>query len=93
MANPFALFPTLIAKATKSRTKGTDHLVFLVIDCSYKALWMTGAQEAKSLLRKMMPVARRVLGDVRDLTLRMRWIYAEAPTKLRAPPSTISARP
>ena len=26
----------------------------------------------------MMPVARRVLGDVRDLTLRMRWIYAEA---------------
>ena len=31
---------------------------------------------AKSLLRKTMPVARRVLGESHDLTLRMRWSYA-----------------
>ena len=29
-------------------------------------------QEAKSLMRKMMPVARRVLGESHDVTLRMR---------------------
>ena len=35
-------------------------------------------EEAKALLRKTMPVARRVFGENSDLTLRMRWIYAEA---------------
>ena len=34
-------------------------------------------EEAKSLLRKMMPVARRVLGDSNDITLKMRWNYAD----------------
>ena len=33
-------------------------------------------KEAKSLLQKTMPVARRVLGEGHDLTLAMRWIYA-----------------
>ena len=27
-------------------------------------------------MRKMMPVARRVLGETRELTLKMRWLYA-----------------
>ena len=35
-------------------------------------------KEAKSLLRKMMPVGRRVLGESHELTLRMRWNYASA---------------
>ena len=35
-------------------------------------------EEAKSLLRKKMPVARRVLGDCDRLTLKMRKIYARA---------------
>ena len=35
-------------------------------------------EEAKSLLLKMMPVARRVLGESDDLTLRMRLAYARA---------------
>ena len=35
-------------------------------------------EEARSLLLQTMPVARRVLGDNDDLTLRMRAIYAEA---------------
>ena len=34
--------------------------------------------EAKSLLRKTVPVARRVLGESSDLTLMMRKTYAEA---------------
>ena len=34
-------------------------------------------EEAKSLLRKTMPVARRVLGESNDVTLRMRWNYAD----------------
>ena len=34
--------------------------------------------EAKALLRKMMPVARRVLGENNDATLRLRWTYARA---------------
>ena len=35
-------------------------------------------EEAKSLLHKTIPVARRVLGECDDLTLRMRTIYATA---------------
>ncbi|CAH0364084.1 unnamed protein product [Pelagomonas calceolata] len=34
-------------------------------------------KEARSLLRKTIPVARRVLGDSHEITLRMRWVYAE----------------
>ena len=35
-------------------------------------------EETKSLLRRMMPVARRVLGESHDITLRMRWFCARA---------------
>ena len=35
-------------------------------------------EEAKSLLRKTMPVARRVLGDNEETTLRMRWSFVQA---------------
>ena len=35
-------------------------------------------EEAKALLRKTMPVARRVLGGNNGSTLKMRWHYAEA---------------
>ena len=34
--------------------------------------------EAKALLRRMVPVARRVLGENHNLTLKLRWIYAKA---------------
>ena len=34
--------------------------------------------EAKALLRKVIPVARRVLGENNDMTLRMRWTSAMA---------------
>ena len=35
-------------------------------------------EEAKALLRRTTPVARRVVGDGHILTLKMRWIYAKA---------------
>ena len=35
-------------------------------------------KEAKALFRKTMPVARRVLGESNELTLKMRWYYARA---------------
>ena len=35
-------------------------------------------EEAKSLLRKTIPVVRRVLGDNDGLTLRVRGVYAQA---------------
>ena len=34
--------------------------------------------EAKSLLKKAIPVARRLLGENNDLPFRMRWAYARA---------------
>ena len=35
-------------------------------------------EEAKSVLRKTMPVARRILGDCHDLTLKTRRGYAQS---------------
>ena len=35
-------------------------------------------EEAKSFLRKMLPVARRVLTDSNEITLKLRWGYAIA---------------
>ena len=35
-------------------------------------------EEAKSLLRKIMPVARRILGESNEVTLAMRMTYASA---------------
>ena len=35
-------------------------------------------EEAKSLLRKMIAVAQRVLGENNDLTLGMKWNYARS---------------
>ena len=35
-------------------------------------------EEAKALMRETIPVARRVLGEGKQLTLKMQWIYAVA---------------
>jgi len=35
-------------------------------------------KEAKALLRKVVPVARRALGENTETALKMRWIYAVA---------------
>ena len=43
--------------------------------------------EAKALMRKMIPVARRAFGEQHRLTLRIRWKYAE--TLRRDPSATL----
>ena len=41
-------------------------------------------KEAKRLLRKVMPVAQRVLGDSNEVTIKLQWTYAEALYKVGA---------
>ena len=47
-------------------------------NCALTLLELRRYAEATSLLLKMTPVARRVLGDSDETTLKMRWSYAEA---------------
>ena len=35
-------------------------------------------EEASSLMRKIIPVARRIIGETKITTLRIRWLYALA---------------
>ena len=62
------------------KLNGKEHESTLLAANNYAASLkdLKHSDEAKSLLQKTMPVARRVLGEGHRLTLRMRWIYAEA---------------
>ena len=59
---------------------GEEHRDSLIAALNYAAslVNLERYEEAKELLRKTIPVARRVLGDNEDLTLRMRSLYADA---------------
>ena len=66
--------------AKKSKLFGEEHLETLGAANNY-ASTLNGLQrfdEAKSLLRKTIPVARRVLGESNELTLAMKLGYANA---------------
>jgi len=58
---------------------GAEHSETLISAVNYATTLekLQRYQEAKSLLRRTMPVARRVLGDEDRLTLEMREIYAK----------------
>ena len=62
------------------RLDGEEHQDTLLEANNYAALLnqLERFQEAKALLRKTMPVARRVLGENDETTLRMGWEYARA---------------
>ena len=62
------------------KLNGVEHESTLIAASNYAAelIDLKRFKEAKSVLRKTMPVARRVLGDSTDTTLRMRWLYAVA---------------
>ena len=47
-------------------------------DYAWNLLDLQHFEETRSLLRKMIPIARRVLGEGNDATLGMRTIYAAA---------------
>jgi hypothetical protein len=59
---------------------GEEHKDTLIEACNYglSLINLDRFEEAKSLWRKSTPVARRLLGDNNEITLRMRWIYARA---------------
>ena len=61
------------------RLYGEEHENTLVDANNYAVslLKVKRFKEARSLFRKSIPVARRVLGESQELTLRMRSIYAE----------------
>ena len=62
------------------KLNGKEHRSTLLAASNYakSLLDLFRVEEAKSVLRKVMPVARRVLGERHDLTLRTRWNYAIA---------------
>ena len=62
------------------RLYGEEHETTLMAASNYTNLLIAlqRFEEARSLLRKMIPVARRALGEGAVNTLRMRWIYARA---------------
>ena len=70
-------------RETYSRTlklRGEEHRETLEEASNYAAflLRLGRSQEAKSVLRKMMPVAQRVLGASNEFTLKMRGGYANS---------------
>ena len=57
---------------------GEEHSSALIAANNYAASLssLKRFEEARTLLRKTMPVARHVLGGNHDFTLKMRWTYA-----------------
>ena len=62
------------------RLQGEEHRETFLAALNYaiSLVHLRRFEEAKSLLRKTVPVARRVLGESDDIMLRMRWAYAQA---------------
>ena len=61
------------------RLKGEESHEALIAadDCAASLVTLERFEEAKSLMRRMVPVARRVLGESDETTLRMGWRYAQ----------------
>ena len=64
----------------RSKLKGEEHKDTLLAANNYANILndMQRHAEAKELLRKTIPVARRVLGESHDTPLRLRWTYAKS---------------
>ena len=62
------------------RLYGEEHEVTLLEAYNYadELVALDHYEEAKALLRKMMPVARRVFGEGNEITFKMRMVYATA---------------
>ncbi len=59
---------------------GEEHRETLIEAYNYAAslFSLDRHAEAMALLRKTIPVARRVLGENNEITLKLRWLYADA---------------
>ena len=62
------------------RLWGEEHVETLIEQSNYamSLIYLERFEEAKSLLRKTIPVARRVLDESHEVTFKMRWNYAMA---------------
>ena len=62
------------------RLLGAEHENTIILATNYadSLVALEGFEEAKSLMRKTMPVARRVFGESNEITLRMKQTYAIA---------------
>ena len=62
------------------KLNGEEHDTTLAAasNCANSLVALQRFEEARSMMRKTIPVARRVLGESKGLTLGMRWIYATA---------------
>ena len=61
----------------KLHGKEDENTLIAANNCASTLLDLNRYAEAKSLLRETIPVARRVIGDDHNLTLKLRWAYAE----------------
>ena len=55
-----------------------SHTLHAANNYAFSLAQLKRSGEAKALLRRTIPVARRALGENNGLTLKMRWIYAKA---------------
>ena len=64
----------------RAKLNGEEHEKTLRAACNYAASLrdLSRFEEAKVVLRKIIPMARRILGDGHILTLKMRKVYAKA---------------
>jgi hypothetical protein len=62
----------------KLNGKESFETIIAANNCGSSLVELRRCEEAKPLLLKMIPVARRVLGDNDENTIRMRWNYAES---------------
>ena len=62
----------------KLNGKENEQTLLVALNYAFSLVSIQHSEEARSLLRKTMPVARRVLGENDELTLRMRWNYAQS---------------
>ena len=52
------------------------HTLEAAVNCASSLAELQRFEEARSLMRTSLPVARRVLGEGNEITLKMRWAYA-----------------
>ena len=73
-----ALIDVVSSRAAAFQSGCATGRVFFCYLASTSLAELKRFEEARSLMCKTMPVARRVLGDNGRLTLKMRWVYAQA---------------
>ena len=64
--------------AWKLKGEQHSHTLHAANNYAFSLAQLKRSGEAKALLRKTMPVARRILGESHEITITIRWNYARA---------------